>query len=327
MTLVQSLLTTLTEINSGLWELKKLLRKSDNALVQYLKPLTLGSMGDSSNRNIELCEHDFSPQKMPWPSCLDAVYSYNVIPDRLPNSLPRYLGHIVVPEQHKETIWKLVVNINTAKELFHRGCKTLYKGQGIVNKITFSQFLREQEIFNNNENYEMVIRPIITSRHAYAKGNKLANAEQLDFNDFTEGDEFQLKKLSLKWLTSNYTQVEKGKFSDLKGLHELEAKADVAIAMRNYEVANPNTTYVKRFYLPPAPIAHYCFSEKWLSNKFTVNSPILVFDEIECPDYKTVLEPMEVALVNGTPRSKKSLVPLKAKIFELVEGSNWYALL
>lgn len=327
MTPAQTLLSILTDINFDLHELKGLLGQSDNVLVQYLKPLTLGADDDDGNRNIELTSHDFAPQPMPWPECLDAAFGYNVMPDRVPNSLPRYLGHIVVPNQYKDLLWRLVLKINAAKELFHKGSKALYRDQGVANKITYSQFLRENEVFNNGEHYEMVIRPIITSRHAFIKGNKLPGEESVDFNSLTDDDDFQLRNLSIKWLISNYTQVEKGKFSELQELKELETKADVAAAMQKYEAKNPNTIFVKRFYLPPAPIAHYCFSDKWLSNKFTVNSPILVFDEIMDAEYKTQLEPIDVALVSGTARSVKSLKALDDKICEIVQGSNWYALL
>lgn len=323
----QSLLGLLTDINFDLHELKALLSQSDDHLVQFLKPLTLGKEDENGDRSVELGSQDFAPQEMPWPECLDSVYGYSVMPDRMPSSLPRHLGYIVIPKDLKEQTWSLVLKINKAKEMFHAGCKKFYKDLGISNHVTHSQFLREQQIFNNNEHYEMVIRPIITSRHAYAKGNRLPDVEELNFATLTAEDEFTLKKLALKWLPSNYTQVEKGTYSQLINLKELENKPVIATAMQRYEKESPNTTFVKRFYLPPAPIAHYCFSDKWLSNKFTVNSPILVFDAIYGAEYKARLPPIDVKLVHGTPRSTKSLLSLSEKVTEIEPGSNWYALL
>lgn len=322
----QELLSLLTDINYDMHELKQLLAQATEANVQYLKPLTLGAPDENGDRSVELGSKDFVPQPMDWPYCLDAIYSYKVMTDRVPNSLPRTLGHIVVPHKVGDEVWRLVLKINEAKEIFHKGCKTLYKAEGIPNCTTYTEFLKQQEVFNNGEHYEMVIRSLITSRHAYAtvkgEGKK---APEIDFSALRTSDHFKVRHLSLKWVSSNYTQIHKGNYRTIRQLEEIEMKAEVAAAMDLYHASNRKATYVKRYYIPPAPIARYAFDDKWATNKFTVNSPILVFDHVEDAILDSKIGGIPVTLHHGTVRATDSLKKLSEKMVELVPGSNWYA--
>ncbi|CUB07043.1 hypothetical protein [Marinomonas fungiae] len=322
----KELLSYITEINYDLLELKQLLAESTNHCVQYLKPLTLGHNSDEDGkRSIELTSNDFAPSLMEWPSCLENVYSHIVPSNRVPSSLPRTLGHIVVAKQNREKVWHLVQKVNQVKALFNKQSSVFYK-EHVTNKIiTHSDFLRTQNVFNNDEHYEMVIKPIMTSRHVYAKSQKL-DVSEIDFEVLSQEDQFELSGLTLKWLPSNYTTVFKGSYAKAIETEEVINKMDVYQSIELHHQKFPSATYIKRYYIPPAPIAHFRFNKHWLNSKITVNYPILVFDCTEDATIQTRLDPISVTLHRGAVRATKSLEKIQNKVLELVPGSNWYAL-
>ncbi|MCB5162982.1 hypothetical protein [Marinomonas algarum] len=310
--MIHNIQTTLSDLTFALNELRQICLLCDHCNLQYLPPLfTKKSDLDDSpyDRIIDFDGTQFTPQPVVLRERIKDIWGFSTPPNRLKNSLPRYLGHFALRPQDAEKGLKLIHTINELKKQFSVEATALFKEHGYVHKENrLTDALIDLDVITETDNAEMIIRPILSSYYDV------------------------VTKASNRWVTKPSQPWAAKTFEDAMALLEADDTPNPALsrAMQQFEAHYPNSKYAIRYENFPAPEIRYNYytdtKERGLGLKRIANaSPLIICFWDNTERFDTSLQPLECRF--NTTTNVISMANAKVKFttpVRLLDTENWF---
>lgn len=284
----------------------------ESSEVQYIPALQFEE-DENGDLNTTLKDSDYKPQHIDFVESIEDIYSFKAPERHATNSLPRYPGFVICKSEYSKEVIKAADNLNSKIDAF-KECVSLLGKQTFNYKVSKTNLLRRENVFDN-ENYELMTRPILRSEN------------------------FPIEAMHFRWNCNHYSQPLKltaEKFIEKVNNNALtDVKPYLAKALDAAKKLTPDTILVKRFYLPPTIKARFRYysDEKWGNkNKWEKDvfpsTPLIVFSKSQNAKLKAKLPDLNVSIkfgtiiVNSEVSGRGSTPPPEKLIDEL----NWMVL-
>lgn len=304
---------SLANLRTLLSHLRDIVASAEQYQLQYLPPLLAKESDlkddDSKERVLNFTGNEFAPKSVSLKERLADIWGFTTPPHRMPNSLPRYLGHIAIPLAYRLRALNLINEINAEKQRFAALADQLHTESGFKEKhFRITDTLIHYEVIDDTDNAELIFRPILCSHDHHVHG--VAN----------------------RWVSKPAQPKVALPIQDTLDHLDHATQGHLVTAIKKFENAYPGSKYAIRYESPPNPEIRYQYVVPKEVNvrgialrRLANSSPLVVIHWDEETTFKTQLNKLDVSF---DPVTKViSVIKDKVKHTEpkrLLSTENWY---